>query len=173
MSDPKANSVSTRMRFPAGIEAVWAGLMFYEQIEERPPWFLRLLLPVPIRTEGRKSEVGDEARCLYETGWLLKRVTGVERSEPARRYEFVVAEQHLAIGGGLRLQGGSYVLEAAGPGATTVTLTTNYLGPRLPRWAWRPIETQVCHVFHRHLLRAMRRKVIAHGAPQALTPAGR
>jgi len=31
----------------------------YEQIETRPPLVLRLLLPLPVRTEGRKSEPGD------------------------------------------------------------------------------------------------------------------
>ncbi len=49
-------SIVTRMRFAASPERVWHGLMFYEQIEERPPLHLRLLLPRPIRTEGRKSK---------------------------------------------------------------------------------------------------------------------
>src|SRR5512133_589493 len=51
------NSVVTGTRFPGSIEAVWEKLMFYEQIERRPPWLLRLLLPIPVRTEGRAIEI--------------------------------------------------------------------------------------------------------------------
>ena len=68
------------MKFAASPEQAWHGLMFYEQIAERPPLHLRLLLPLPIGTEGPKSQVGDEARCLYEGGHLLKRVTRIDRA---------------------------------------------------------------------------------------------
>ncbi len=149
-----ADSVATRMTFVASPEEVWSRLMFYEQIEARPPLHLRLLLPVPIRTEGRKSEVGDEARCLYEGGHLIKRVTQVE---PGKRYAFVVAEQALDVRGGLKLSGGEYTLHPLGRGRTEVTLATRYSSPKRPRWLWRPIEAVVCHWFHRHILRAMRR----------------
>ena len=86
------------MNFAASPEQVWGGLMFYEQIEEPPPLHLRLLLPMPIRTEGSKSAVGDEAMCLYEGGHLLKRVTQID---PCRHYGFEVVEQNLAVGGGM------------------------------------------------------------------------
>jgi len=43
-----------------------------------PPLHLRLLLPLPIRIDGSKSAVGDEATCLYEGGHLLKRVTQID-----------------------------------------------------------------------------------------------
>ena len=56
-------SILTRMTFAASPERVWDGLMFYEQIEERPPLYLRLLLPLPIRTGGVKSNVGDQVTC--------------------------------------------------------------------------------------------------------------
>ena len=77
----ETTSVITRMTFAASPEQVWGRLMFYEQIDETPPLPLRLLLPVPTRTEGRKSEVGDEARCIYQggadpalfrTGWFVE-----------------------------------------------------------------------------------------------------
>jgi hypothetical protein len=130
--------------------------MFYEQIGQRPPLHLRLLLPVPIRTESAKTNVGDEVRCLYEGGYLLKRIT---RIEPCRRYEFEVVEQNLAVGNGMSLAGGCYVFRAVGSGSTLVAVTTRYASPRRPPWLWRPIETAVCHLFHRHLLSAMRRQV--------------
>ena len=70
-------SVVTSMTFAAPPADVWEGLLFYEEIGGRPPTHLRLLLPVPIRTEGKVSEVGGEAMCFYERGHLLKRVTRI------------------------------------------------------------------------------------------------
>ncbi|CAN5586076.1 hypothetical protein BH11MYX1_BH11MYX1_48000 [soil metagenome] len=154
----RLDSVSTTMVFAAPRERVWERLMFYEQIDQRPPLHLRLLLPVPIETIGRKSEVGDEARCEYEGGYLIKRVTQVERG---RRYEFVVAEQALTVGGGMRLSGGEYTISELSGGRTNVEIVTRYTSTRRPRWVWHPIERAVCHSFHRHILRAMRREVEA------------
>lgn len=151
-------TVETQMTFASSPERVWDGLMFYEQLEESPPFYLRWLLPVPIRTIGRKSVVGDEARCLYEGGHLIKRVT---RVEPGALYAFAVIEQELDVGGGMRLSNGAYALRPAPNGGTHITTSTCYLSTRWPRWFWRPIEAQVCHVFHRHILRTMRAKIDA------------
>lgn len=145
--------IATRMTFAALPDRVWSRLMFYEQIELRPPFHLRLLLPEPIRTIGKKSVVGDEAQCLYRSGHLIKRVTHID---PGRHYAFEVAEQALCIGG-VKLSGGEYTLKQLESDRTQVTLATVYLSPRRPRWFWKPIEAAVCHSFHRHILRAMRR----------------
>jgi len=153
-----STSILTRMKFAASPERVWGGLMFYEQIEERPPLYLRLLLPVPIATEGSKSKVGDDVRCSYKGGHLLKRIT---RIDPGRHYGFEVVEQNLAVRGGLTLSGGCYTLRALPGGGTQVAVTTRYVSLRRPSWLWKPIEAAVCHMFHRHLLAAMRRKVEA------------
>jgi len=151
-----SRSIVTRIRFAAAPDRVWDALLFYEQIEERPPLYLRLLLPRPIRTEGSKAKVGDEARCSYKGGHLLKRVTQVDRG---RHYGFEVVEQNLVLGGGLALTGGCYTLRELPGGSTEVAVTTRYISNRRPGWLYRPIEATVCHLFHRHLLAAMRRKV--------------
>ena len=151
-----STAVATSMVFRAPADQVWEGLMFYEQIDRRPPLHLRLLLPVPIETLGRKSQIGDEARCLYEGGYLIKRVTDIA---PARRYAFEIAEQALVVGRGMELSGGEYVIRELAPDRAEVEITTRYRSPRRPRWLWRPIEQLVCHSFHRHILRAMRRAV--------------
>ena len=150
------SSIVTRMNFAASPAQVWKGLLFYEEIGGRPPTYLRLLLPVPIRTEGKVSEVGGEAMCLYEGGHLLKRVT---RIDPGHFYEFEVAEQALSVGGGMRLSGGRYTLRELADGLTEVAVETRYLSTRWPRWFWRPLERLVCHWFHRYLLGAMRREI--------------
>ena len=146
-------SVVTRMNFNASPGKVWEGLMFYEQIEKRPPLFLRLLLPVPVGAEGRKSQVGDEVKCRYRSGHLLKRVTQITQG---RHCEFEVIEQSLALGGGIKLMGGSYTVQPLPEGRTGVALMTRYVSPHRPRWLCRRIEAAVCHCFHRHILSAMR-----------------
>lgn len=150
--------VVTRMVFRAPIDRVWRTIMFYEQIDQRPPLHLRWLLPVPLGTEGRKTAVGDEAKCLYEGGFLVKRVVRVVAAE---LYAFEVIEQELAFGGGMRLSGGAYRLRSQADGSTEVALTTRYRGGWRPRWLLAPIEGVVCHMFHRHILRAMRRVAVA------------
>jgi len=153
---PKPSSIVTRMVFAAPPAQVWQGLTFYEELGGRPPWHLRLLLPVPIRNVGRVSEVGDEATCLYEGGHLLKRITRIERGD---LYEFEVAEQALSLGGGMRLSGGRYTLRGLPDGQTEVAVETRYLSTKWPRWFWKPLERIVCHLFHRYLLGAMRREI--------------
>ena len=149
----QSTSVVTRMTFAVPPEKVWEGLMFYEQIGKRPPLLLRLLLPVPIRTQGRKSEVGDQVICQYASGHLLKRVTHVTRG---RDYTFEVIEQNLALGGGIRLSGGGYTLRRLPDSRTEVAIKTHYISPKRVRWLWVRIEAAVCHSFHRHILSAMR-----------------
>lgn len=148
--------IETRMTFRASIERAWNGLRFYEEVPDRLPMALRFLLPVPLRVVGTKSRVGDEARCLYDRGELVKRVTRIDEGSHLR---FDVHEQRLRFGGGLRLLGGSYSLRPLTNASTEVVLETRYRGGRRPHWLWRPVEAVVGHLFHRHILRAMRRTV--------------
>lgn len=152
----QAASVVTRMVFDAPPSEVWRGLVFYEELSGRPPLYLRLLLPVPIRHEGRISQIGDQTKCLYQRGYLLKRLTGIRKGE---LYEFEVAEQALAFGGGMRLSGGRYALRELPDGRTEVAVETRYSSRRWPRWFWGPLERMVCHWFHRYLLGSMRRQI--------------
>lgn len=147
-----ASSVITHQNVNAPPEAVWEALMFYEEIAKGPPFFLRLLLPVPVGTEGCKFEVGSEVKCRYVGGHLLKRVTQII---PARNYTFEVIEQNLALGGGIKLLGGDYTLHKLSEGQTRVALATRYASPYSPRWLCGWLEAVVCHSFHRHILSAM------------------
>jgi hypothetical protein len=126
-----ASIVVTRIQVDAPAEKLWERLLFYEQIDRRPPLHLRLLLPVPITTVGSKSQVGDQARCLYHGGYLVKRVTELE---PPRRYAFEVVEQDLDVGGGLRLSGGEYVLRGLSTKRVELEISTRYVSPKSPRW---------------------------------------
>jgi len=152
-------SVITRMNISASPAQVWRSLMFYEQIEEPPPLHLRLLLPLPIGTEGSKLAVGDQATCLYKGGHLLKHVTKID---PCRNYEFTIVEQRLTIGSGVLLCGGCYTLSELPGRRTELAVTTRYISTKRYRWLRKPIETTVCHLFHRHLLSAIRNKAMSH-----------
>lgn len=149
-------SVVTRAIFAASPDQVWKVLMFYEEVGQPPPLHLRLLLPVPIRTEGRISEVGDEMTCVYEGGHLRKRTTRIAFGD---HYEFEVTEQALSFGGGIRLSEGCFALRVLPDGRTEVSLETRYRSGRSPRWLWKLPERMVCHAFHRHLMGSMRRRI--------------
>ena len=153
-------TVVTRLCVAATPAEVWDSLMFYEAVEGTPPLLMRLLLPRPLRTQGSKSAVGDRATCLYQGGHLLKQVT---RIEPRQRYEFSVVEQQLAIGRSIRLCGGSYTLREIPPGWVELSITTSYSSGNRPHALAGPVESAVCHLFHRYLLGAIRRKAEAHG----------
>lgn len=152
-------SVITSQDFFASAEAVWEALMFYEEVEKSLPWVLRALLPIPIGSEGCKSEVGGEIKCRYLSGHLLKRVTHVTRG---RSYCFEVIEQSLALRGGIKLLGGNYTLRNLSGDRTRVALATRYQSPNRPRWLYGSVETIVCHSFHRHILSAMQTNVRPH-----------
>lgn len=157
-------AVVTSMNVAAAPARVWKSLVFYEGIDHAPPLYLRLLLPSPIRTEGSKSAVGDEATCLYQGGHLLKRVTTIDEN---RLYEFTVVEQKLGIGAGVQLTGGSYALQDVGHGCTLLSITTRYTCGNRPRWLVQPVEEAVCHLFHRHLLTAIKTKAESETAAAA------
>jgi len=162
--------VVTQMRIAVSPIEAWRRLLFFEDVADRPPLPLRMLLPTPIRTEGRKTEVGDEARCLYTGGYLRKRVT---RIDEGRLYGFEIIEQALDVGRGIRLLGGRYELRGLPDGATVLALETRYESPRRPWWIWGPIEAAVCHLFHRHLLAAIRRRTGVEGPATETAETGR
>jgi hypothetical protein len=130
---------------------VWEGLLFFEQVPDPPPFLLSLFLPSPRNAEGCRSQIGDEARCVYAQGYLVKRITAVI---PHRLLAFEVIEQDLKIGRGIRLEGGSYRLAKTERG-TRVVLETRYRAPAFLGVLWRPLEAIVGHAFHRHLIDAL------------------
>lgn len=157
-------SVVTHMDIPADINRLWEALHFYEEIERRPPVLLKLLLPLPLRTEGRKSNAGDTIRCVYKSGQLVKRIT--QLTVPTE-YRFEVIEQQLKVGHGIRLLGGNYRLRELARGITRVSLETSYTSSMRPRWLFGPIERLVCHSFHRFILRTLF-KSVAHRRTNSL-----
>ena len=144
--------VVTSGRLAATPAEVYDRLIFFEEVRRRPPLWLGLLLPRPLRTDGPRTRPGDETRCLYRNGRLVKRVT---RAVSPSSLEFEVVLQDLPIRPGVRLVGGRYALAANGDGSTRIEIETRYEGGGRPRRLWRPIEAAVAHAFHRHLIGAI------------------
>ena len=165
----QSETVETALHFQATPEEVWQGILFYEEVPRRPPWFLRIFLPRPIRTDGEKMRVGAIVLCAYDGGHLLKRITAVE---PARLVRFDVLEQRLGVEDCVSMSRGSYAIRAAEDGSEIV-LTTHYRGHLRPRRLWRPLERSLAHRLHRHILDGMRATLAAgRSAPgrRALIP---
>ena len=149
-------SVITRANLSAPPWQVWDVLMFYEQIEKKPSLFLRFLLPIPTSTDGRASVSGELVKCHYVDGHLIKQLTNVTQPQI---YAFTVVEQHLRVGRGIKLLGGGYKLRELPQARTELTLETRYTSPHRPRWLWKGMEAVTCHLFHRRIVDAMRRKL--------------
>jgi hypothetical protein len=146
------DSVKTVVRFNASPEAVWQGMLFYEEVPRRPTPLLRMFLPLPLRTEGDKTRVGATIACTYESGYLEKRITA---AEPGRFVRFDVLVQDLGIEDCISMGEGSYDIRSETEGSEVV-LTTRYRGHLRPRWMWRPFERFLAHRLHHHILDGMR-----------------
>jgi hypothetical protein len=131
--------------------------MFYEEVPGRPMPLLRMFLPAPLRTQGDKTCVGATIACIYDGGYLEKRITA---AESARLVRFDVLVQRLGVEDCISMREGSYEIEPD-PGGSTVALTTRYLGHLRPRWLWRPLEAFLAHGLHRHILDGMGRALAA------------
>lgn len=142
-------AVATARVVEASVHDCWEGLVFYEQVRHRPPLLLRIGLARPVSTQGPSRAVGDVRRCVYNRGWITKRVTV---SEAPTLLAFEIAEQNIGYERDVRLTGGNFALEAIGPNQTRVTLTTQYEPKLGPRFAWRPAERLAVRILHGYVI---------------------
>jgi hypothetical protein len=155
-------TIATSVHFHTSPEVVWQQMLLYEDVPVCPPFLLRMLLPYPVRTEGKKTCVGACVQCTYNGGYLVKRIIVVEQPHLVR---FDVIEQDLGIEGCITTLGGSYEIRPCGDD-TEVVLTTNYQGHLRPRRFWRPLERILTHQLHHHILDGMRGALL-HSVPDA------
>jgi hypothetical protein len=146
--------VSTSATFDAPVRATWDAIRFYEQVEHEPPMLLKLALPLPLRAEGSKAAVGDVERCIYVRGSMVKTIT---RLEEGRFLAFDVSEQHLHFEHDVELVDGSFLIQPLDARQTRVVLTTRYRRLLRPAWLWQPMEREIIHTLHEHIMEGMRR----------------
>ena len=145
----EAEEVRTMRVLATDAIAAWDSLVFYEEVGAAAPRLTRIVLPFPVGTEGKVDGVGDTKRCLYEGGYLVKRITDYRRGA---RFAFDVTEQVGVEDRSVVLIDGSFEFEELEPGRTLVTLTTRYRPLLQARSAWRPFEFAVVHALHDHVL---------------------
>jgi hypothetical protein len=145
-------TVKTELRVEATPQEAWDAIMFYEEVKHKPSWFLRLMLPAPIRSIGHGRHENDIVRCVYDRGCLVKRIS---RREEGKLLGFDVIEQQLHFERDITLIDGSFLIESTEDGAAKIVLTTRYERHLAPRWIWEPIEQNVVHSLHLHVLKGM------------------
>ncbi len=148
-----AETVVTTEVIDAPAAACWDGIVFYEEVRHRPPLILRIGLAHPLFAVGSSRRAGDVKTCVYNKGWITKRVT---EASPGRLLAFEVISQSIGYERDVRLTGGAFEFRELADARTEVRLSTTY-EPRLtPRFAWRPFESLGVHTLHRHVIRGMR-----------------
>lgn len=152
------NEVSTSRTLRAPAVKVWRAVAFYEEVKHEPPFLLKLALPRPIRSFGDKTHAGNRVRCVYNKGYLVKRITKVEKE---RLLTFDVVEQHLHFEHDLRLRDGSFIMQPLDATHTRVVLTTRYERLTHPWWLWRWPEEVILHTMHEHVLNGMEKRVLS------------
>ncbi len=142
----------------------WETVCFYEHIRTKPSWFLRTVLPVPLRTTGCYGQVGDSSRCLYsDGGYLAKKITNIVAGE---RIDFDIIEQSIRYCRSIALRGGTIRVVARGENACAVHMITHYefLSPvvataryfvertisSMHRIVFRDMEARLCTEASRH-----------------------
>jgi opacity protein-like surface antigen len=114
----------TSARLPCNGPRAWKKVCFYEHISLEPSWFLRTILPVPLRTTGCYQKAGDASRCLYsDGGFLAKKIT---RIVPGQSIEFDVTEQSIRYCHRIILKGGTIEVTAHTDGTSSVRMITRY-----------------------------------------------
>ena len=159
-------TIRTELTVDATPQEAWQAVMFYEEVEHDPPWLLRLALPKPVRSVGNKQREGEIVRCFYDRGYLVKRIS---RREEGRLLAFDLIEQKLHFERDVTLLGGSFEIIPTGDGRSRIVLTTRYERHLSPAWIWQPIENEVVHTLHEHVLEGMRRHT-QRRRPPAETP---
>jgi hypothetical protein len=143
-------TAATSGRLSCSAKEAWKKVCFYEHITTKPSWFLRTVLPVPLRTTGCYGKVGDSSRCLYsDGGYLAKKVTSIVEGE---RIEFDIIEHSIRYCRSIALKGGTISIVGHDDGTCSVHMLTRYeiLSPVM----------RCARIFIGHTISAMHRIVI-------------
>jgi hypothetical protein len=149
----RVHVVCTSGRLSCEAQRAWEKVCFYEHIETPPSWLLRTVLPVPVRTTGTCSNVGDISRCLYsDGGYLAKKIVQIV---DGRRIDFDIIEQSIRYANRIVLKGGTIQIESHADGTSSVLMVTRYERHRAARWIPRVFIDYVVKAMHQIVIRDM------------------
>jgi len=160
----KVHVVRSLRRLRCEAARAWEKVCFYEHVAVQPTWLLRTALPVPMRTTGAYSQVGNVSSCQYsDGGYLTKRIRHLVAGE---RVDFDVIEQSIRYAGRIDLRGGTIRVVAEADGSCSVEMVTNY--QLRARWLalLRPAIEYVIRSMHRLVLRDMRERLEEVSCPR-------
>ena len=161
----KYHVVRTTARLACEAHRAWDKVCFYEHIAIKPSWLLRTVLPVPLRTTGRYSEVGNVSRCLYsDGGYLTKQIRQIVAGQ---RIDFDIIEQTIRYAGKIALKGGTIRVEPRADGTSCIEMSTRYelRSPLLS--IVRFFIDRVVAAMHRIVIRDMQERLEPHTARAA------
>lgn len=144
-------SVETEIAIAGTPTEIFKRLHFFEGSTLNPPLLLKLRLPTPIGVEGNMFVKGEDVRCIYEKGYLLKRITSVEDN---KLIAFEVIEQHGIEDRSLTLTSGEIRLHQNGS-EVIVKMTTRYQPKLGARLLWRQPEKLIVKTLHEHIARGL------------------
>jgi hypothetical protein len=116
--------VETKTQLTCSATRAWNTVCFYEHIQLKPSWFLRTVLPIPMRTTGCYGKIGDESRCMYsDGGYLAKRISNIV---PGERIDFDIIEHSIRYCRSIALRGGTIEVIPASESTCSLRMVTHY-----------------------------------------------
>ena len=149
--------VCTSARLSCEAQRAWEKVCFYEHIVTEPSLLLRTVLPVPRRTTGAYSKVGDVSRCMYsDGGYLTKKIRQIVDGE---RIDFEVIEQSIRYAGRIDLKGGTIQIDSHAGNRSSVRMLTRYEVRGAARLIPRFFIDYVVGAMHRIVIRDMQERL--------------
>jgi len=159
----KIHTVCTSGRLSCEARRAWEKVCFYEHIATQPTFLLRTVLPVPQRTSGAYSKVGDVSRCMYsDGGYLTKRIAQIVEGE---RIDFNIIEQSIRYADSILLRGGTIDIESHGDDTCSVRMLTRYEVKGGARFVPRFFINYVVSAMHKIVIRDMQARLARSPAP--------
>lgn len=159
----KIHTVCTSGRLSCEARRAWEKVCFYEHIATQPTFLLRTVLPVPQRTSGAYSKVGDVSRCMYsDGGYLTKRIAHIVEGE---RIDFNIIEQSIRYADSILLRGGMIQIEPYGDDTCSVRMLTRYEVKGGARFVPRFFINYVVSAMHKIVIRDMQARLARSPAP--------
>ena len=159
----KIHTVCTSGRLSCEARRAWEKVCFYEHIATQPTFLLRTVLPVPQRTSGAYSKVGDVSRCMYsDGGYLTKRIAHIVDGE---RIDFNIIEQSIRYADSILLRGGTIHIESHGDDTCSVRMLTRYEVKGGARFVPRFFINHVVSAMHKIVIRDMQARLAGSPAP--------
>jgi hypothetical protein len=136
-------------------EEVWKAIKSVEHLDLPKPFLMKIGLPVPLRCELHREEVGGKRICYFDSGYIEETI--VEWNFPLSM-KMEITETRLPGRHWLSFKDCSYELNRRGDRTILIRKTT--INSRLqPAWYWRSLEGLGVQTEHDYLFDYLREKL--------------